>query len=70
MSRVDVIRAWRDPQYRRSLTEEQRSELPQSPAGRVQVDDRVLSRESGAGEDFVQTTAWFCTLYTFLARCC
>jgi mersacidin/lichenicidin family type 2 lantibiotic len=71
MSRVDVVRAWRDPQYRRSLSREQRAALPRNPAGEVQVSEQELQAASGAGpETGVQTTAWFCTLYTFLARCC
>jgi mersacidin/lichenicidin family type 2 lantibiotic len=71
MSRVDVIRAWRDPQYRRSLSAGQLAALPRSPVGAVAVDESVLKAASGAeGECSLGTTAWFCTLYTFLARCC
>ena len=71
MSRVDVVRAWRDPQYRRSLSRDQLALMPQNPAGAVQVDERALAAATGAGDETgVQTTAWFCTLYTFLARCC
>jgi mersacidin/lichenicidin family type 2 lantibiotic len=30
---MDIIRAWKDKKYRMSLTEEQRSLLPDNPAG-------------------------------------
>jgi len=30
---MDIIRAWKDEEYRMSLTEEQRSLLPDNPAG-------------------------------------
>lgn len=70
MSKVDVVRAWKDPQYRRSLSSDQLAQLPGSPAGQVQLSTQALRDASGAGETFVQTTAWFCTLYTFMARCC
>jgi mersacidin/lichenicidin family type 2 lantibiotic len=70
MSNVHVARAWRDPQYRRSLSQDQLARLPQSPAGEVEIRTQALREASGAGETMVQTTAWFCTLYTFLARCC
>jgi mersacidin/lichenicidin family type 2 lantibiotic len=71
MSQVDVVRAWRDPQYRRSLSAEQLECLPTHPAGRVQVDAKDLRTASGISAEFApQTTAWFCTLYTYLARCC
>ena len=35
MSNVDVVRAWRDPQYRRGLSGAQIAGLPQHPAGSV-----------------------------------
>lgn len=34
MRKIDVIRAWKDEAYRNSLTEEEKSLLPQNPAGR------------------------------------
>ncbi len=70
MSNVDVVRAWRDPQYRRGLSGAQLAALPSHPAGSVSVNERALSDASGAGKSIIVTTAWFCTLYTFLARCC
>jgi mersacidin/lichenicidin family type 2 lantibiotic len=70
MSNVDVIRAWRDPQYRRGLSSEQLASLPQNPAGRVEISDQALNDASGAGRSAIITTAWFCTLHTFFARCC
>ena len=70
MSNFDVARAWKDPVYRRSLSRDQLARLPGSPAGQVEVPPQALHDASGAGETMVQTTAWFCTLYTFLARCC
>ena len=36
MSDLAVIRAWKDPQYRESLTEEQRAQLPAHPAGVIE----------------------------------
>jgi mersacidin/lichenicidin family type 2 lantibiotic len=71
MSRVDVVRALRDPQYRRSLSKDQLAMLPQHPAGHVQISEQALAAAGGTGQETgVQTTAWFCTLYTYLARCC
>lgn len=70
MSNVDVVRAWRDPQYRRGLSTSEIAALPSHPAGSVEVNELALNESSGAGRSILQTTAWFCTLYTFLARCC
>jgi mersacidin/lichenicidin family type 2 lantibiotic len=40
--KIDVIRAWKDEQYRASLTEEQRASLPANPVGMIDVSDAEL----------------------------
>lgn len=35
MSNIDIIRAWKDEEYRNSLSEEQRNQLPENPAGKI-----------------------------------
>ena len=71
MKNVDVVRAWKDPKYRRSLSSDELARLPMNPAGRVELGDEEMRRASGLkGEAAIVTTAWFCTLYTFLNRCC
>ena len=35
---VDVVRAWKDPQYRESLTDAQRAQLPAHPAGLIELE--------------------------------
>jgi mersacidin/lichenicidin family type 2 lantibiotic len=42
MNRVDVVRAWRDADYRATLTPAQRSTLPGHPAGPIELDDEQL----------------------------
>jgi len=37
MSNIDIIRAWKDEEYRHSLSEEQRSQLPENPAGSLEL---------------------------------
>ncbi len=44
---IDVIRAWKDEEYRNSLSEEQRSQLPENPAGVIEL--TVLEMEAVAG---------------------
>jgi mersacidin/lichenicidin family type 2 lantibiotic len=39
MSKQQIIRAWKDETYRRSLSEAQRTALPENPAGRVDLDE-------------------------------
>jgi mersacidin/lichenicidin family type 2 lantibiotic len=39
MSKQNIIRAWKDENYRRSLSEAERAALPESPAGRLSLDE-------------------------------
>jgi mersacidin/lichenicidin family type 2 lantibiotic len=47
VSNLNIIRAWKDPDYRRSLTEEQRTQLPAHPAGDIEF--RILSLDEAGG---------------------
>jgi mersacidin/lichenicidin family type 2 lantibiotic len=47
MNGVDVIRAWKDEAYRASLTDSQRSTLPENPAGLVEVNAPELEGSVG-----------------------
>ncbi len=47
MADIDIIRALKDPEYRDSLSEEERSLVPQSQAGIIELDDHVLTVVSG-----------------------
>jgi mersacidin/lichenicidin family type 2 lantibiotic len=49
---MDIIRAWKDEEYRMSLTEEQRALLPDNPAGlagRELSDDDLKNIVGGGG---------------------
>lgn len=37
MSKVNVVRAWKDATYRNSLSREQFAQLPANPAGKIVV---------------------------------
>ncbi len=49
MSKLDVIRAWKDEEYRMSLDETQRALLPANPAGLVELTDADLDQAAGGG---------------------
>jgi mersacidin/lichenicidin family type 2 lantibiotic len=70
MNKIDLIRAWKDPIYRASLTDERRASLPQNPAGLTELNDDQL--RIAAAATTIGTTAPTCTLYTFLGwrSCC
>ena len=46
---VDVVRAWKDPAYRATLSSEQLARIPASPVGMSELDSNVLG-EVGGGE--------------------
>ncbi len=48
MTKLDVIRAWKDEEYRASLTEEERKLLPEHPAGLIELGDAELEKVGGA----------------------
>jgi mersacidin/lichenicidin family type 2 lantibiotic len=47
---IDVIRAWKDEKYFRSLTSEQREALPAHPSGLIELsDDDIRQVFGGSG---------------------
>jgi mersacidin/lichenicidin family type 2 lantibiotic len=42
MSNIDVIRAWKDEEYRLGLSENERKLLPAHPAGAVEISNEDL----------------------------
>jgi mersacidin/lichenicidin family type 2 lantibiotic len=69
MNKSDVIRAWKDPLYRATLSEEAQAVLPQNPAGITELSDGQLVT---AGASTPLTTSLGCTEYTFHSwkSCC
>jgi len=47
MNRLDIIRAWKDEEYRGSLDEAQRTALPENPAGLVELNAEQLENAVG-----------------------
>ena len=43
----DIIRAWKDTNFRDSLSKEQRAQLPANPAGLIEIDDEQLVQATG-----------------------
>ena len=43
----DIIRAWKDEEFRRSLTDEQLAQLPEHPAGAIEI--QAADRDEAAG---------------------
>lgn len=47
MKNADVIRAWKDPEYRESLSESERALLPEHPAGLMELSNDLLQEVDG-----------------------
>ena len=49
MNKESIVRAWKDPAYRASLSPEQRAELPEHPSGVTELDEGTLGQAVGGG---------------------
>jgi len=47
MRNMDIIRAWKDPEYRLSLSEAEKALLPDHPAGLIGLTDAELGAVAG-----------------------
>lgn len=56
---IDVVRAWKDEDYRDSLTQDQRDRLPENPAGLVELSDEDMSSIAG-GHPTIMTRCSCC----------
>ena len=69
MNKADIVRAWKDPVYRATLSPEQLASLPAHPAGTVELEEERLQ---AATAGVLRSTALACTAYTFRSgsACC
>ncbi len=47
LNTIDIINAWKDPEYRLSLSEAERMQLPEHPAGLIELTDVELGDIQG-----------------------
>lgn len=47
MKKKQILEAWRNEEYYLSLSEEERAEIPEHPAGLLDVEDEVLRAIAG-----------------------
>ena len=48
MSNVDIVRAWKDAEYRQSLSAAEQALLPAHPAGAIELEEAELVQVAGA----------------------
>ncbi|MEQ8384702.1 MAG: mersacidin/lichenicidin family type 2 lantibiotic [Coleofasciculus sp. A1-SPW-01] len=69
MANIDIIRAWKDEEFRNSLSEEQKAQLPDNPAGLVDLTDEEINGVQG-GFTFASTLKGRCgAFFTATAEC-
>lgn len=61
MSKIDIVRAWKDSEYRASLSDAERALIPENPAGMVELTDEELEGVAGGASDSYGATA--CCIY-------
>lgn len=47
MSTRNIIRAWKDPAYRNSLSTAEQASLPANPAGSIEISEEDLGKVAG-----------------------
>ena len=65
MKKVDVLRAWKDAEYRQTLTTEEIASLPANPAG--ELSDMEQANIAGGGPT-VGAQATICSEKPYLCR--
>jgi len=66
MKRENIIRAWKDAAYRSSLSETERANLPEHPAGLIELVGSDLGAAAGGARNTNPSTVWACTLPTMV----
>ena len=55
MHKLNIIRAWKDEGYRLTLSDDERTQIPDSPAGAIDLSDTELDYVSGASTEYLLT---------------
>jgi|JI61114C2RNA_FD_contig_31_7465115_length_297_multi_3_in_0_out_0_1 mersacidin/lichenicidin family type 2 lantibiotic len=70
MNTVNLIRAWKDADYRSSLTAAELAALPEHPAGLVELPEEEMAEVNGAGNShFTGTCGRICQILTPQYNC-
>ena len=57
MNKENIIRAWKDKDFRNSLTEDELNSLPSNPAGMIDISDAELEMANGGNQAAITTPA-------------
>lgn len=62
MKTENIIRAWKDEEYRSTLTDDELAAIPTNPAGPIELQSGVLREISGGGDIEPYATAMILTM--------
>jgi mersacidin/lichenicidin family type 2 lantibiotic len=68
MGSVDLVRAWKDAEYRQSLTKEERAVLPENPAGLHELSEAELGEAAGADQGYTYWSSCYPSTSTCTGR--
>ncbi|HEY0170309.1 MAG TPA: mersacidin/lichenicidin family type 2 lantibiotic [Pyrinomonadaceae bacterium] len=60
MNREQIIRAWKDEEYRAGLSEAERSVMPEHPSGIIELSDAQLGAAGGEEAETWRADTWGC----------
>lgn len=66
MNWLHVIRAWKNPTYRNSLSTRELAQLPPHPAGSIELDEKDIAEVSGGRPKVTEN--WACSLPTLVCQ--
>ncbi len=66
MSEKEIIRAWKDEDYRSGLSESELSALPENPAGLVELSGDEMKAAGGLWFDLDTATIITCMTYCYV----
>jgi mersacidin/lichenicidin family type 2 lantibiotic len=66
MNTLDIIRAWKDTEYRRSLSAAEQALVPEHPAGAIELADEELKLVDGGADTAGPDTFLCCTSHTLI----
>ncbi len=61
MKSFEIVRSWKDEEYRRTFRDEQRAALPENPAGLYELSDAEIGAVVG-GDAYPNPTHYFLTI--------
>ena len=64
MNNINMIRAWKDAEYRASLSAEELAALPENPAGMVELPEEEMANVAGGLSYFTGTCGRVCKVLT------